>query len=159
MKPWRLTFVKVRKLITLILLIAAIVCQRVGSHYESLANRPGIGSGAAWTRATQFQSEWYDWGIILGLAFGLFLIYPTVHGVIGETFEAAQVAATPVPDPLYVAQQLRVEWGREPSVVEVAAVHQMLCTQRNQAALDAGIGIAGLFLLHDAAERAKVRQA
>ena len=45
------------------------------------------------------------------------------------------VAVTPVPSPHEIAYQLQAEWGREPTVVEVAAVHQMLTSRRTEAAL------------------------
>lgn len=58
-----------------------------------------------------------------------------------------------VPSPQYIAQELRKEWGREPTVVEVQAVHQMLTSQHNQAMLNAGISLGALYLmdknLHD----------
>ena len=53
-----------------------------------------------------------------------------------------------VPTPAYIAAELQREWGREPTVQEVAAVHQMLTSRHNQALLDTGIGLGALYLMN-----------
>ena len=57
-------------------------------------------------------------------------------------------AITPIPTPAEIFWQLEHEWGRPPTVVEVAAVHQMLSSRRNEAAVTAGVGLGALYLTH-----------
>jgi len=44
------------------------------------------------------------------------------------------VVMTPVPSPHVIANQLQAQWGRAPTVTEVAAVHQMLTSRRAESA-------------------------
>lgn len=64
-------------------------------------------------------------------------------GALGENINKA---ATPVPSPAYIAVQLEQEWGREPTVQEVAAVQEMLHRDHNQALVNSGIGLGALYL-------------
>lgn len=58
------------------------------------------------------------------------------------------VAAThPVPSPPEIELALWREWHRQPTVEEVAAVHQMLHTERNQKLVAGGITLGALFLM------------
>ena len=57
-----------------------------------------------------------------------------------------KVASTPVPSPAEIALLLEAEWGRPPTIVEVAAVHQMLTTRRNEALLATGLSLGALYL-------------
>jgi len=57
------------------------------------------------------------------------------------------LAARPLPSPAQIAAQLEAEWGRPPTVEEVAAVHQMLTNQHNQALLNSGIGLGALYMI------------
>lgn len=55
-------------------------------------------------------------------------------------------AVRPIPHPGEIAGALEQEWGREPTVEEVAAVHQMLNDEHNRALVNSGIGIGALYL-------------
>ncbi len=57
-----------------------------------------------------------------------------------------KVASTPVPSPAEIALLLEAEWGRPPTIVEVAAVHQMLTSRRNEALLATGLSFGALYL-------------
>ena len=56
-----------------------------------------------------------------------------------------------VPSPQVIAIRLEEEWGRPPTVVEVAAVQQMLINEHNQRLINGGLVIGAIFLLghHD----------
>lgn len=56
-------------------------------------------------------------------------------------------AMRPIPSPPEIAWALQCEWGRSPTVEEVAAVHQMLQSEKNQALLGTGIGLGALYLM------------
>jgi hypothetical protein len=62
-------------------------------------------------------------------------------------------AMKPVPNPAEISWGLQQEWGRQPTVQEVAAVQQMLTSERNQSLLNSGITLGALYLmdrnLHD----------
>lgn len=55
-----------------------------------------------------------------------------------------KVASTPVPSPVEIALLLEADWGRQPTIVEVAAVHQMLTSRRNEALLATGLSLGAL---------------
>jgi hypothetical protein len=57
-----------------------------------------------------------------------------------------KLASTPIPSPIPIEAQLTAAWGRPPTVVEVAAVHQMLASRHQQALLN---GVIGLGLLYE----------
>ena len=67
-----------------------------------------------------------------------------VGGFIGREIG---VASTPIPSPDEIAHQLAVERGRPATVLEVAAVHQMLTDRKNQALLNV-VGLGALYLIH-----------
>jgi hypothetical protein len=56
-----------------------------------------------------------------------------------------------VPSPQVIAVRLEDEWGRPPTVVEVAAVQQMLINEHNQRLINGGIALGAIYLLghHD----------
>jgi hypothetical protein len=64
-------------------------------------------------------------------------------------------ALDPLLDPLFetvsspqvIAIRLEEEWGRPPTVVEVAAVHGMLISEHNQRMINSGLIIGAIFLL------------
>lgn len=58
-----------------------------------------------------------------------------------------RVASMPVPSPAEIAFQVQAEWGRPATLQEVAAVHQMLTSRRNQALVNSGIALGALYLL------------
>ena len=57
-----------------------------------------------------------------------------------------KVASTPVPSPAEIALLLEAEWRRPPTIVEVAAVHQMLTSRRNEALFVTGLSLGALYL-------------
>lgn len=58
-----------------------------------------------------------------------------------------KVASTPVPSPAEIAVVLEFEWGRTPTIVEVAAVHQMLTSRRNEALVATGLTLGAFYLM------------
>ena len=60
---------------------------------------------------------------------------------------SVRVASTRVPSPAQIAALLEQEWGRVPTMPEVAAVHQMLTNQKNQALLESGLSLGALYLI------------
>jgi len=61
--------------------------------------------------------------------------------------EEMRVASTPIPSPAEISAQLEAEWGRPATIEEVAAVHQILTSRKNEALLSAGIGLGALYLM------------
>jgi len=61
--------------------------------------------------------------------------------------EEVRVASTPIPSPAQISAQLEAEWGRPATIEEVAAVHQILTSRKNEALLSAGIGLGALYLM------------
>ena len=58
-----------------------------------------------------------------------------------------RVASTPVPSPAEIAVLLEQEWGSPPTIFEVAAVHQMLTSRRNDALVATGLSLGALYLV------------
>jgi hypothetical protein len=75
------------------------------------------------------------------------IIQVALWRIISAGFDAANVAAIPIPTPEHIAFQLGQEWGRPATVEEVAAVHQMLTSRRNEAFVTAGLTFGGIYLL------------
>jgi hypothetical protein len=83
---------------------------------------------------------------------GLFVVWMPVvlkiiHRIISDGFDSLTVASTPIPSPAEISWQLGQEWGRPATLEEVAAVHQMLTSRRNEAAVTAGLTFGGIYLL------------
>jgi len=83
---------------------------------------------------------------------GLFLVWMPVilmaiHRAIGEGFDELRVASTPIPSPAEISWQLGQEWGRPATLEEVAAVHQMLTSRKNQALINSGITFGAIYLM------------
>lgn len=74
-----------------------------------------------------------------------------------RSMETTIHAAQPMPSPDEIAYRLQIEWGRPPTLQEVAAVQQLLVNQRNQNLVNAGMALGALYLLHDAGQRARGR--
>jgi hypothetical protein len=62
-------------------------------------------------------------------------------------FASAHAASQPIPSPAQIYDSLLAEWDREPTIVEVSAVQQMLHNQKNMALVQAGLGFGALYLL------------
>lgn len=91
----------------------------------------------------------YSLVMMIGFAMSIgywICLYAWRFGV--ETMKEAQVACQGVPTPQYIAQELRKEWGRDPSMQEVAAVHTMLANRHNQALVNTGIGLGAMYLMN-----------
>lgn len=56
-------------------------------------------------------------------------------------------ASRPMPTPAEIESSLRQELGRPPTIAEVAAVHQMLISEKNQAMIIAGISVGALYMM------------
>jgi len=74
------------------------------------------------------------WAIVFGLAWG--------RSISADI----EVASTPAPSTADIALLLEADWGRSPTIVEVAAVHQMLTSRRNEALLATGLSLSALYL-------------
>ncbi len=74
-----------------------------------------------------------------------FRLLKYINNTMNETFAAA---SRPVPSPQHIAWQLQQEWGRPPTVEEVAAVQQILVTEKNQALLNTGITLGAVYLMN-----------
>jgi hypothetical protein len=87
---------------------------------------------------------------ILGIAIGLILLWVfflwarLCWRAAGDVFGRVQK----VPSPPQVAAALANEWGRQPTVQEVQAVHQLLQSEHDRALVAAGaLSLGGLYLL------------
>jgi hypothetical protein len=78
----------------------------------------------------------------------LILMCWAIHKIISGIFDELTVATTPIPSPGEIAWQLQQEWGRPATLPEVAAVHQMLSSRRNEATINAGFGLGALYLMN-----------
>jgi len=67
--------------------------------------------------------------------------------------DAFDAVTTPVPAPAQIAAQLEAEWGRPPTVTEVAAFHQMLTSQKNEALIASGITLGSLYMMNQQLKR------
>ena len=63
-----------------------------------------------------------------------------------KSSRAIDRAIKPVPSPEQIRLQFIQTQGREPTIQEVAALHQMLTSQHNQDLLNAGILVGGALL-------------
>lgn len=91
----------------------------------------------------------HPWGIYVSVAAMFWILLPLGiwaglkwGSAIGNEI---LVARSPAPSPFEIAQQLEAEWGRPATIEEVAAVHQMLSSRRNEALVNAGIGLGTIF--------------
>jgi hypothetical protein len=58
-----------------------------------------------------------------------------------------RIAITPLPTPAEIYTHLEIQYGRPPTVEELAAVQQLFCNGRNDAVINGGIGLALLTIL------------
>ncbi len=75
--------------------------------------------------------------------------------IVDSGFNALRVADQLNLSPAEVELALWREWGRQPTVQEIQAVHQMVNAERNKALLTAGVSLGSIFLLHDAVSRSR----
>lgn len=103
---------------------------------------------AATTNASTPSGAWQRAiGIFLvALPFLVWLVFVAVRVGLAIGGEL-QVATRPIPSPPQIALALQSEWGCQPTVIEVQAVHQMLTSRRNQAIVASGVGIGALYLV------------
>jgi hypothetical protein len=90
---------------------------------------------------------WIGVCVFLGLGFSWFVIAVVRVGWAagGEINKAISPQLNL--SPIQIAQQMRQELGREPTFEEVAAVHQMLMSERNQALVRGGLGLGALLVI------------
>ena len=112
--------------VSILSFLASFVC-------FSLVGNQDNGGGMGWTYA--------------GLAFSFIAALIPCCCFAHRAAQATIAAATPMPTPPEIELALWKEWGRQPTVEEVAAVHQMLLTQKHHdilmAAAYVGVGITG----------------
>ena len=71
----------------------------------------------------------------------------------GFVMDNASIATRPIPSPPEIAWQLQQEWGRQPTVEEVAAVQQLLMNERNQALVNAGMSLGAHYIMSNIAHK------
>ena len=76
------------------------------------------------------------WALLIGLRLGRAL---------GHEIRAA---STPIPTPAEISVLLEIEWGRPATIQEIAAVHQMLTSRKNEALINTGVGLGALYILN-----------
>jgi hypothetical protein len=107
---------------------------------------PGTHDGTPVTTAAKIT---YTPGVvcaaILLVSLFLFFVY-AFFAFANRTGNALHRAVQPVPSPAEIYVRIQHETGKEPSIADVAAIHQMLTAERNEAAVQAGIGVGGLAL-------------
>ena len=87
----------------------------------------------------------YAWGA-LGIPF-LVLLCTGISRMLEPSFYALRQLRLPIPSPPEIEASLWQEWGRRPTLQEVAAVEQMLHNQRNRDLVNAGMGFGALYLI------------
>ena len=92
--------------------------------------------------------------VLLGVGL-LMIAVPLVWGYgrfcwrLGATIGTeVRVATTPVPSPAQIFFQLQAQWGRSPTMQEVAAVQQILSNRRNEAVISSGLALGALYLIN-----------
>jgi hypothetical protein len=99
------------------------------------------------------SQEGLRWNVALGICWvgysSWFLIFCILTVVFFRSLgHQATIAIKPIPSPAEISVLLEQEWGRPATVEEVAAVHQMLSSRRNEAAGTAGLGLGALYLMN-----------
>lgn len=87
------------------------------------------------------------WSIYIGGSALLVLLFFGFCKLLHFGNQQINIAFEGIPSPAQIEQNLTKEWGREPTVAEIADVHQMLTSRHNQALLNAGLTFGGLYLL------------
>jgi hypothetical protein len=90
---------------------------------------------------TTFGSVMAMAAAVIFIVFWAYAVADVVHR------DLIKPALTPVPDAFQIAAQLRIEMGREPTLVEVAAVHQMLTSDHNQKLIGAAALLGSALLI------------
>ena len=103
--------------------------------------------------SSQLVNHLGEYAFISLAVLGLGIVVVSYTQVLGDSAQAGYRALTPVPTPQEIAVQLHGELGRPPTLVEVAAVQQMLATARNQDVLTASIGVASWLAVREALEK------
>jgi hypothetical protein len=83
--------------------------------------------------------------ICLGLAFVSLCLYFFIP-ISRSLDESARIIKRGVPSPIDIRLNFIQDTGREPTMEEVAAIHQMLKTEYNQALLNAGMIFGGFYV-------------
>ena len=125
---------QVKRSISIWWTIAGVIAIGIGGATSGNDNSGGSTLSAAFLF---FGMAWimFFWAAVWAVKFG---------SALGEE---VRVASTPIPSPAEISAQLEAEWGRPATIEEVAAVHQMLTSRKNEALLSAGIGLGALYLM------------
>lgn len=65
-----------------------------------------------------------------------------------EWWRQVTIATTPLPNPAEIYRHLEIQYERPATMEEVAAAQQMLVHRRNEALVNAGIGLGALYAIH-----------
>lgn len=85
----------------------------------------------------------------------VFVLWPWIDWFLDSVIGSVRAATAPIPSPAEIHQTLSNYYGRPATIEEVAAAQSIYVHQRNEAAAQAALGIGALFMLNDAARRAK----
>lgn len=124
---------------TVVRILVTVICgvilisTSVAAHGDPLGGNGSNPNAAWWAGAILF----FYWAFALG---------NWAYNKVEPTLDAA---ITPVPSPNEIYHQLLSE-GYQPSVQDVAAIHQMLTAERNNAAANLGLGLGALYLANRA---------
>jgi hypothetical protein len=139
---------KIRLVIGWICIPIGVILFVIGMHLagpgdvNQLANGNSVGQGEI------------DWGVVLFLGPPALWLWGVIWRFVSKIFDQATADIPPPPSPAEVQARLRIELHREPTLTEVAAVHQMLVSDtqlrtqmRNQALIGLGALVVGSALV------------
>jgi hypothetical protein len=96
-------------------------------------------------RATSWKGTSFT---LAGFVLFVYWVAVGTHWVVNKfIWPNVETAITPIPSPVEIELQLRRE-GYDPTLQDVAAVHQMLSSRRNEAAVAAGLTLGAAYLMH-----------
>jgi hypothetical protein len=87
--------------------------------------------------------------LILGLIGVTLFLWPWVWRFVSSVYDNVRVATARTPSPSEIHQTLTAYYGREATIEEVAAAQSIFAHQRNEAAVQAAIGVGAFLLFTD----------
>jgi hypothetical protein len=126
-------------------LLVDLVFSVGGFLFLALGNN--VVDGTPRTPIAKLLYEPVTYGVISLLVLLFLLFVVCLVGQIHWTGKQIDLAFVPVPSPAEISWQIQQETGQAPSIQDVAAVHQMLQSESNQAKINAGIGVASIALV------------